>query len=261
MKWFQLFVSAVLLGTSVFSEVRMWTGEDGQRIEGTFQRELLGRIQIRDTKGKLYLIPLEKLAKSDLSFLQKNIVPEVDINFRKNSVFKPEMEWTIPGDKTTLYTCTVTIDKKSEMDSKVMLTAELYLIADELDGDNWVLQSYDKKRFMFPEGKDSSFEFTVKDVGFRRYEEKWGGQTTGTRGESYLGYLIVVLDGKGRLADYKTDLDNEPWFKDDDVAGTVDKLRELAIEGRGSKYSRHFTVNIRKRKITPIKWWQRFGGP
>lgn len=260
MKLFQLFVLAVLLCTSVFSEVRTWIGEDGRRIEGTFQRELLGRIQIRDTKGTLHLIPLEKLAKSDLNFLQKNIVPEVDINFRKKSVLRPEMEWTIPRDKTTLYTCTVTIDKESEMDSKIKLTAELYLIADELDGDNWVLQSYDKKRFTFPEGKESSFEFTVKDVGFRRYEEAWGGQTTGTRGEEYIGYLIVILDEKDRLAEYETNLESEPWFKED-VAGTVEKLRALAIEGRGSKYSRHFDVNIRKRKITPIRWWQRFGGP
>lgn len=260
MKLFQLFLLAVLLCTSVFAEVRVWIGEDGQRIEGTFKRELLGRIQIRDTQGKLHLIPLEKIAKSDLNFLQKNIVPEVEIQFRKNSVLNPEMEWTIPRDKTTLYTCTITIDKESDMDSKVQLTVELYLIAEELDGDNWVLQSYDKKRFMFPEGKESSFEFTVKDVGFRRYEETWGGQTTGTRGENYLGYLIVILDGKGRLAEYKTDLDNEPWLRND-VSGAVEKLRALAIEGRGSKYSRHFDVNIKKRTILPIRWWQRFGGP
>ena len=238
----------------------MWIGEEGQRIEATFQRELLGRVQIRDTKGKLHLIPVEKLTTSDLNYLQTSIAPEVSIGFRKKSRFKPEMEWTIPGDRTTLYDVTVTIDKKSEMDSKMRMTAELYIVAEAIDWDNWILQHYEKKKFVFPEGRESSYEFTVRDIGFRNYYENWGGQPNNPRGEEYLGYLVVLLDGKGRIADYKTDLKSEPWLANG-VADAVKKLRTLAIEGRGSKYSRHFDEKINKKRIPPIKWWQRFGGP
>ena len=260
MKRNQSIIAVLVLCSSIFADVRIWIGADGQPIEGSFRRELLGRIQIEDTKGQLHLIPVEDLTRGDLLYLQKKIPPEVDISYKAKNRRKPEMEWTINGDSTILYTCTVTIDKKSDLDSKMQMTAELYVIAEAVDADNWVLQRYEKKSFVFPEGRDSSFEFTVSDIGFRNYNENWGGQPNHPRGEDYLGYLIVLLDDKGRVTDFKTDLKNEPWLADG-VDSAVEKLRALAIEGRGSKYSRHFNADIKKVKISPIKWWQRFGGP
>ncbi|QHI70516.1 hypothetical protein [Tichowtungia aerotolerans] len=247
--------ASVFAVVSLAEGARMWTDVDGTRFEGTFVRELLGRIQVRDTEDKLRMIPVEKLSNADLNYLQHKIVPEVDITVRKKSRQKPEMEWTISGDKTTLYTCQITLEKKSDMDSKAKLTAELYFIADEEDGDNYILIEHATKQFVFPEGKNSQIEWVVNDIPIRRYFAGWAVAAAKWRGGTYLGYIVTVLDPQGEIVDYKTDLGNEDWMSD--VPTTVRKLRKLAYEGRGSVYSRHFTKNIEKAKLPRIEWHYR----
>jgi hypothetical protein len=245
------------VSVSALSEpLRMWTGEDGKRFEGTFVRELLGRVQIRDTKDQLQMISVDKLAKADLKYLQESIVPEVDIKIRKETDLKPEMEWTISGDKTTLYTCKITIEKKSDMDCKTGLTAELYLIADEEDGDNYILIERAENKFVFPEGRDSKIEWIVEKIPIRRYFSGWAVTSAKWRGGTYLGYIVTVLDPKGNVVASKTDISNVDWM-DDGLPAAVEKLRQLAYEGRGSVYSRHFDSKIRKSRLPRIEWHKR----
>lgn len=235
---------------------RMWTDVDGTRFEGTFVRELLGKIQVEDAEGDLRMIPIDKLAEPDQLYIQQKIVPEVDITVRTNSRQKPEMEWTISGDKTTLYTCKITLDKESDMDSKAKLTAELYFIADEEDGDNYILVQYEKQPFVFPEGRNSSYEWIVKDIPIRRYFAHWAVTSAKWRGGTYLGYIVTVLGPKGNVIEYKTDMSNEDFLADG-VPAAVEKLRRLAHEGRGSVYSRHFTDDIEKARLPRIEWHKR----
>ncbi len=256
MKILRCMALILIYAFSTCAEVRVWTGEDGQRFQGEFLRELLGRIQVRDSKGKLHMISLDKLSKADQIYLQNSVVPEVDITVRKSSFQKPEMEWTISGDKTTLYTCEITIEKESEMDSKAPLTAELYFIADEEDGDNYILIQHESKKFVFSEGNDSEFEWVVRDIPIRRYYAGWAVSSSKWRGGNYLGYIVTVLGPKGNIVAYKTDIGNEEWMSDG-VDAAVEKLRKLAYEGRGSVYSRHFDNQIRKSRVPRIKWHKR----
>jgi hypothetical protein len=252
-QWIML---TVLICGSAAGEVRMWTDEDGKRFPGEFYRELLGRIQIRDTSGELHLISVDKLSPADLKYVEQTVVPEVELDFRYSVRLKPEMDWTIPQDKTSLYTCTVKIQKESKLEFKGTLTAELYIIGEEVDGDNYVLVQRDVTKFVFPEGRNSTYEFIVEDVPLRKYHAAWAKQAAMFRGVTYLGYITTVLDSKGNLVAYDTDLGTESWM-DMGVEKAIEKLRDLAIEGRGSVYSRHFNERIEKADVPRFKWFRR----
>lgn len=257
MKKFQwIFLAATLLGFPGLAEMRVWTGEDGELFEGEFQRELLGRVQVLDAKGEKRLMSLEKLSIADLNYLKKNVVPDVEITCRKSSTIRPPLEWTIRGDQTLLYTCDVTLEKKSDMDSSSKLTAELYVIAEEVDGDNWVLVHREAKKFVFPEGRHSSYSFTVDGIECRRYDARWAKQSRKWRGWTYLGYVVVMLDQKGQIAAHKTDLATEDWMELG-IPVVVERLRKLAVDGRGSVYSRHFGKDVEKSKLPRIEWHAR----
>ena len=242
---------------SASAEMRVWTGEDGKLFEGEFKRELLGRIQVKDSKGTLRLIPLDKVSIADMNYLKKQVVPDVDITVRKDFRGKPEMEWTIPNDKTTLFTFDVKLEKKSKMDCSAKLTAELYVIAEEVDGDNWVLVHREAKKFVFPEGRDSAYSFAIDKIGCRRYFSAWAeGASTIWRGWEYLGYIVVLIDQKGQVAAHKTDLGNENWMEQG-LPVVVERLRKLAVDGRGSVYSRHFNSKIEKSAVPQLPWYKR----
>lgn len=258
MKTFRWISLIVLLAVSVSAGMRVWTGEDGVKFIGEFNRELLGRIQVRDTAGELHLISLDKLSPADLLYIQTTISPEVGITVRKTDRLRPFMEWSIAGDRTMLYTFTVTLKKKSRMDSKAKLTVELYVIGEEVRGDNWVLVDRDVSKFVFPEGKDSQYDFVAKDIPCRKYEASWANDGLGDlqRGVTYLGYIAVVLDPKGKIIDEDTNLGNEKWMEGG-TSAAVEKLRELYMQGRGSQFSRHFDVNIRKARVPQLPWYKR----
>jgi len=260
LRW--IILVAALWSVSVGAEVRMWTGEDGEKFRGEFTRELLGRIQVRDVKQTLHLIPIRKLSKSDIKYLQTTICPEVKIQVRQSSRIRPIMEWTIAGDRTILNTFKVTLNKKSNMDSQAKLTVELYVIGTMVDSDAWVLVERATSKFVFPEGKKSQYEFVVKDVPCRKYEANWAndGLADLWRGVEYLGYVAVVLDPQGEVFAYDTDLGTENWLEIG-VPEAVEKLHKLYMEGRGSQFSRIFNVELEKMRVPQLPWYRRTKNP
>lgn len=237
-------------------EARVWTVAPGKYVKASYERMIFGRIQIRDEKKKQVQIPFDQLSKMDRQYIEMKVPPLFEINFRKKSRIRKLMEWTINGDRTTLYDCTVSLTKKSPLPSKAKLTVELYMVGEEVDGDHYILVQRDTSKFVFPEGKKSVYEYVVNEVPFRRYEASWAQQSSKFRGETYLGYMVVVLDSQGGLITYDTDMKTQNWLKED-VPGGIQKLRTLAIEGRGSVRSRHFDEKIRKARLPRIKWHKR----
>lgn len=258
MNLFRVFVAFFFLtALSAFSQgARMWTDVDGTRFEGTFVRELLGKIQIEDVGGDLRMIPIDELAEPDRLYVQRRVIPEVDITVRTDSRIKPFMEWTLRGDRTTLYTAEIRVEKESDMDSKARLAAELFFVAEEADGDNYILIQYDKENFVFPEGRNSEYEWVVNNIPVRFFYNYWALDAEEPRGGTYLGYLVTILDPKGNIIEHKTDMSNEV-FLGDGIPAAVEKLRILAHEGRGSVYSRHFTREIEKASVPRAKWHKR----
>jgi hypothetical protein len=240
---------------SVSAEFRMWSDVDGTRFEGEFDKALFGEIVVRDRKRKGRFIPFDKLSKKDFEYVQQKIPPDVEIDFKKKTRVRPEMEWTIGRDQTTLYSCTVRVTKKSGFPSQAKLKAELFLIAEEVDGGNYILMHWEPSVFVFPEGKDSVYEFATKEVPFRIYPT-WGEVTYRLRGQRYIGYIVIVSSLDGTILESDVSLPRLPWLTDD-LSASVIKLREIYTTGRGSSHSRHFNSSFRKTQTPRIKWHRR----
>lgn len=254
-KW--QWISAVLILSNVLfaAELRMWTDENGKQFEGRFDKELFGDILVRDKDGGKHFIAGDKLSLEDREYIYNNIPPEVEIDFTRKIRQRPTMEWTIAQDKTFLYTCAVEIEKESELPYKGHLMAELFLLAEERDGPNLVIAAREVSNFMFPEGRDAVHTFKAVDVPFRQYYNHWARDAATDRGIEYIGYLVAVSDEDKNLIAYKTDLDVE-WLTED-IPRTVSELRNLAIQGRGSIYSRHFDDFFSKVDPPRVPWHHR----
>jgi hypothetical protein len=250
--WIGLFVFCGLAS----AEVRGWEDNKGHRFKAEFVQELFGDIMLKEANGHTRMIKLDDLSSKDQAYLFQHASPTIEINLTKTIRKRPEMEWTIPEDVTTLYTCMVRINKISELPYKGKLTAELFLLATEVDGENYILIQREKSEFVFPEGKRSQHEFQAKDVQLRRYNASWAATASRYRGAEYFGYLIAVSDDQGRIISSKTDIKDADWITGD-ISTSVEGLRKLAINGRGSVYSRHFDTTFEKTEVPRIPWHKR----
>jgi len=165
------------------------------------------------------------------------------------------MEWTINNDRTILYTCTVEVEKESDLPSKLKYKVELFLLGEEVDGDNYILMHWEPSGFIFPDGEDSSYKFTTKEIPFRTYPT-WGEAPYRIRGQRYMGYIVSVSDNAGNIFKYDSDLPRLPWL-DDGFPAAIEKLREIYKNGRGSTHSRHFNDSFRKTQTPRNKWHRR----
>jgi hypothetical protein len=246
----------ILCSTLFAAELRTWTDENGKKFEGRFDKELFGDVLIRDENRRNHFIPIKKLSPEDREYIYNNVPPEVEIKFTRNVRQRPEQEWTILGDKTFLYTCTVDVEKTSALPYKRYLMAELFLLAEERDGPNLIIMERTESKFRFPEEEERPVHtFKVVDVPFRQFRNLWAQEVSTDRGEDYLGYLVAVSDEDENLITYKTDLSVD-WLVED-IPQTVTELRNLAIQGRGSVRSRHFDDFFSKVDPPRVPWHKR----
>ncbi len=238
------------------AEMRTWEDEKGKRFKAEFEQELYGDILLKDTHGHTQVLKLDDLSTRDRTWLFQNAAPKIEIDFTKKTRRRPELEWTIPQDVTTLYTCTANLRKISDLPYTGKLLVELFLLAKEIDGKNYILVHRGAKEFTFPEGRNSRYELTAVDVPFRRYYAGWAVTEARYRGDEYIGYLIAVSDESGKVIASDVGVSDAEWLTDD-ISASVDGLRKIAINGRGSIYSRHFDTTFEKVMGTRIKWHKR----
>ena len=253
-------VAVLLAGLSFSAEMRVWTDAEGTLFEGTYYKELLGGILVKDAKGKNRRILLEQLSVADRNYIEHHVPPDVDAKAGYKTRRLPRTEWSRDDDYTTLYTFDVTIKKTSKLPFKGRLSAELFVIGSERSLDSRtraVLMNYSKTRFVFPDGKNPVYEFAVPDVSFHEYRAGWV-QLSGVvnRGKDYLGTIITVLDESGGILFVDTNIPGYKWLTDD-LPQSVEKLRQLAINNKGSEESRHFNDSFEQIDPPRIPWFQR----
>jgi hypothetical protein len=240
MKKAHIIYFVLLAGFSVNAEFRTWTDRKGRKYEADFVREMFDKVTLRDTNGKEYRFAVDELSENDQKYIRVMVPPELDINFSKKTdpKAKPWELYDLDNDTTVLISATVQINKKSKRPFTSRLTAELFLIAKEYDGQNCILLSKTDSSFLFSEQSGNLHEFKTDPVEvavFTDYNDQ-------RRGAEYLGYLVAVSDSRGNIVKTVTDVE---WLADN-----VKELRELYIRGAASVYSRHFDKEtIRKVKV------------
>jgi hypothetical protein len=223
---------------AVFSaEVRIWEDRDGNQYEAEFVRELFDILVLRDLNGKEHQLAVEDLSEHDQKYIRVMVPPVMEIDFSKKTRFKPKpIELSDSDDDITiLLTGTVCVYKKSKRPFTSRLKAEVYFIAEEVDGDNFILLERAGSDFLFTD--QDTYEFTTDEIEFASFRAITGQR----RGEEYLGYLVAVLDARDNILLVKTDI---PWLED--KAG---KLRELYLRGAASRFVRNFDKNVEKTEV------------
>lgn len=242
-------------GQVVLAEMRTWTDREGKKVQAAFRRELFGDLQLVDERGQTFEVRLEDLSDEDREHVKKNIPPGIESTVRWNSERRPELDWTIAGDRTDLYTFTVRLRKTTQLPYTGTLTAELFVLAEENDGDNYIVMHREVQEFVFPDERRAVFEFKVEDVPFRTYISGWAREAATTRGQSYFGYVIAVSDAEDQLIFAEANR-RVSWLTND-MERTVRGLRRIAIDGRGSIFSRHFNTQFRKTQTPRVPWHRR----
>jgi len=233
-----------------FAEMRTWIDISGSRYEGEFVRELFDKITVRDAQGKETRLSVEDLSEHDQRYLRVKIPPQVEISFLRNTRLLP-LPWDLwyeDSAQMNEISGKVTVQKISKRPFTSHLSAEIYLIATEKDGDNYILLSKNDSSVLFSEDNENQHTFKVDPVITRVYTEFNGIQR---RGEEYRGYLIVILDANGNTISTKTDIPGE-WVTNPE---TIVNLRELAVWGAASIRSRHFDKTGRKTDVTRPKFY------
>lgn len=243
------------------SDLRLWCANSEKHIEAVYLRPLLGGVQVRDAAGKKHLIRFDELSGADLNFLALRVTPEVDVDVDYTTRQLPRTEWTRDDDYTTLYRFKVSIKKTSRLPYRGKLFAEVFVLGNErlVDSDSrLVLMSYHRNRVDLSGERSEAYEFSTPETLFNIYEARWIKlQSAMSRGKTYAGVIVTVLDPAGDLIACESEL-KEDWLTDD-LSQTILNLRRLYQEHPGSFESRHFNTSFRKLEPPRIPWFQRDG--
>lgn len=233
-KWMCL---VLFMGLCAHAEIRVWTDTKGKTYEAEFVREMFDKVTLRDTKGTEYRLAVGSLSDHDQKYLRVMIPPEMEINFSKKTDPKPK-PWELydsDNDTTDILTATVEIHKASKRPFTSRLRAELFLIAEEIDGDNYLLLSKTESSFLFSDQNDNTFVMKADPVEIMVFTE-YNHQR---RGWAYLGHVLAVSDAQGNVVKVDTDIE---WLADKTA-----NLRDLYTRGEAALHSRHFDKeNVQK---------------
>lgn len=248
--------------TSRSAEMRVWGRTKETYVQGTYNKSLLGGVQIRDSEGKGHLFRLEQLSRADLNYIQHHVPPEVEADVSYKTRAQAKTAWSRSDDNTELYTFTVEITKKSKLPYLGKLKAELFVLGRDRavdDRDHCVLMDYIRHKFDLPEKKNESCAFSSREVPFHVFYAYWiDVQSASWRGKDYLGYVVSVSDADGNIVYTDADVPNVGWLTDN-LPGSIEKLRTLYTEHSGSKESRHFRKDIQQTPPPRIPWFKRSG--
>jgi len=241
------FILLGVLFSASAAEMRIWEDKDGNRYEAEFVREFFDKMTLRCKDGTEVRIPVEDFSEHDQKYMRVTVPPNVSIKVSKTQWVKPKPPEMWPTeDVQTMVKGTATIQKESKRIFTSRLNAELFMIAKEVDGDNFILLSKTDSSFLLGDHNDNTHVFSSEPDFTRKYDEMG---PSGWRGELYEGYLIIVSDKDGNTLAIKTDFPGG-WIESPEV---IENLRELAVRGAASVRSRHFDKTGKKAALTRPK--------
>lgn len=232
------FFSFILAGSAY--ELRVWEDVDGNRFEGRFVKELFGKLTVEAEDGSTKTFELENLSELDQKYLRVKVPPKAELAVEVKSTSIEPRPMTIEKEmQMDAYQVNVKVTKKSQRPFTSRLKAEIFLIAEEVEGDNYVLLERTEKEFLMPTiSKGTEVELKSKIAKTLKFRDE---MSSALKGEDFKGYLAVISSMEGEIVLLNSNL--PAWLEDPQV---IQNLRELSITGAPSVYSRHFDKTGKK---------------
>lgn len=217
-----------LIGASVWcgclcAEARTWTSTGGETFEGELIVVIGDKAVIRNPNGDELKIPLTRFSKDDLTFMELENPPTFKIDVSRKSEqhrwpqkYKTYEAWELPP--TFDYVFTTKLKQMSAGSYGKELHVQVFVIGEEVNGDNYILLDRMESTFTPSQQKDLSYQFSSRKVRLFNYEFYLDG---GKRGQKYGGFLVIITDSRGKVIAQKTP---KKWLND-----IVDPLKELAL--------------------------------
>ena len=234
--FFTVFIFFVATSAGFAYEMRTWSLQDGTQVKGRFYREMFGKLTVESEDGTRTVLAITDLSDLDKKYVRVMIPPKIEVQSRTSkTVLEPRPAFYKSDDIETVVQVKVEIQKKSQRPFTSRLNAEIFLVADEVEGDNYILLSRSEGDFLLLEENDFMHVFRsekYKTVDFRDV-------MTGLRkGEEYNGHVLLITSMQGDLV--MTDSNLPGWMQEPEI---LEKLGELSLRGASSVRSRHFNKN------------------
>jgi len=189
--------------------MRAWTLKSGKRVEGEFMMRMGDKALVKTPRGKQEKLLIRDLSQEDRDYLELANPPPLKLSLQKEaSRFRfPDVISGAENPVLTYLTLGVKIDQLSNTPYTRTLKVELFSIAAEIDGNNYVLLDRQEGTFSLSKENGKSFIFTGKRAEMRNYRD-WDGNR---RGRKFKGYMAVVTDERGVIIAKSMSSD---WFFD-----------------------------------------------
>lgn len=220
-------------------DMRVWEDVEGNQVTGRFYSELFGKVTVINQDGEKMVLGIDKLSDEDKKYIRVMVPPKIKVEVRtQTKLLKPRPMALWRDDVEKVYTVVATVTKQSQRPFTSRIKAELFMVADEVEGENQVLLQRVEGDFLLLEEKNYQYEFRsppVKTIVFTNITDDK------KKGEIYKGYLLILSSMQGDLILIDSNLPK--WMQQPDV---IKNLRELSIRGASSMCSRHFDKTGKK---------------
>ncbi|RKX37562.1 MAG: hypothetical protein DRP64_16980, partial [Verrucomicrobia bacterium] len=199
--------------------MRQWTLKSGKSVEAELVLQMGNKTVLKTNRGKQIKVPTSELSAEDLDYLELASPPPLKLTLQKETDmfrFRDVLNPTAPPRLFEL-TLGVKIEKLNTTPYTRELKVELFSIADEIDGDNFVLLDRQEGTFVLSRENGGIHEFWGQKSRMRDYMDFVGNR----RGRKFKGHMIVITDERGEII--AQNITND-WFLD-----IIEPLRELPL--------------------------------
>ncbi|MEN7973885.1 MAG: SHD1 domain-containing protein [Verrucomicrobiota bacterium] len=182
------------------SALRQWTLSSGKVVEAELVMEFGDKVVLKTPRGRQVKVPLSEFSGEDLDYLELASPPPLKITFLKETdIFRfKDLPYVMRGPTMRELTAGVKIEKTNQKPYTKELKVELFSIADEIDGDNYILLDRQEGTFVPSEEPEERYELWGKKTYLRDYiDVPIAAAASNRRGERFKGHMVVVTDERG----------------------------------------------------------------
>lgn len=227
-----LITAALIISSSAFAEMRLWTDKDGKTIEAEFVRITGDKVVLKQVNEKELEVSLDTLSEQDRRFAILQAPPKIEIDVNTD-VDRSNKGYGNYGAGYQVQKETISADVKVRKTSsnpyEAPLISEVFLIGQLEQQEHYIILNRSRSQFTFTGDNKREYVYSSGEVSLKQLEA--GSQM----GVEYRGYLAVVKDRAGNIVEIKS---NKPGFE---------KNADVIMESqRGDTFDKEFKPLRRK---------------